>query len=157
MNGISDDVLQVDCGNGDSGSRRLRLRVDGSHWLDTLNVSNSNSRNKNNWFVTMIASLHTMANTFAKIFKIVYWIVGDDYCNKKNTCHFSSFRRKICQNGLQKWNLRKKLGNEHLDYKTWKKSTINRKSTVNGPWSTEDDINRWRKHGWCQELSIRLR
>ena len=102
MNGISDDVLQVDCGNGDRGFKRLGLHVDGSHWLDTLNVSNGNNKNRNSRFVTMIARLHTMANTLAKIFKIVCWIVGDDYCDKKNTCHFSSFRRKICQNGLQK-------------------------------------------------------
>ena len=45
MNGISDDVLKVDCGNGDNGSRRLGLFGDGSHWLDTLSVSNRSNRN----------------------------------------------------------------------------------------------------------------
>ena len=48
MNGISDDVLKVNYGNGDSGSIRLGLCGDGSHWLDTLSVSNSSSRNGNN-------------------------------------------------------------------------------------------------------------
>ena len=48
MNGISDDVLNVNYGNGDSGSRRPRLYGDGSHQLDTLSVSNSSSRNGSN-------------------------------------------------------------------------------------------------------------
>ena len=48
MNGTSDDVLKVNGGNGDSGSKRLGLYEDESHWLDTLSVSNSNSKNGNN-------------------------------------------------------------------------------------------------------------
>ena len=48
MNGISDYVLNVNCENGDNGSRRLGLCKDGSNWLDTLSVSNSSSRNGNN-------------------------------------------------------------------------------------------------------------
>ena len=32
----------------------------------------------------------------------VCWIVDDNYCNKKNTCPYSSFRSKIYKNGLQK-------------------------------------------------------
>ena len=48
MNGTSDEVLKVDGGNGDSGSKRLGLCEDESHWLDTLSVSNSNSKNGNN-------------------------------------------------------------------------------------------------------------
>ena len=67
MNGISDDVLKVDYGNGDNGSRRLR--GDGTHWLDALSVSNVSSGNGNNWFVVKIACLNIMANTFAKIAK----------------------------------------------------------------------------------------
>ena len=39
MNGINNDVLKVNYGNGDSGSRRLGLCGDRSHWLDTLNVA----------------------------------------------------------------------------------------------------------------------
>ena len=48
---------------------RLRLCKDGSHWLDTLSVSNSSSRNWNSWFVATIASLNTVVKTFAKIAK----------------------------------------------------------------------------------------
>ena len=44
MNDISDDVYKVISENGESGSRRLRLCRDGSHWLDTLSVSNSSSK-----------------------------------------------------------------------------------------------------------------
>ena len=44
MNDISDDVYKVISGNGESGSRRLRLCREGSHWLDTLSVSNSSSK-----------------------------------------------------------------------------------------------------------------
>ena len=69
MNGINDDVLKVNCGNGDNGSRILGLCGDGSHWLDTLSVSNSSNRNGNSWFVTLIASLNIMAKMFAKIAK----------------------------------------------------------------------------------------
>ena len=47
-NGISNDVLKVNYGNGDSRSRRLGLCEDRSHWLDTLSVSNSSNRNGNN-------------------------------------------------------------------------------------------------------------
>ena len=47
--------------------------------------------------------------------KNVCWIVGDDYFKRKKTCPYSSFRSKICKNGLQKWNLHEKLGKEHLD------------------------------------------
>ena len=53
--------------------------------------------------------------------KNVCWIVDDNYCNKKKTCPYFSFRSKICKKGRQKWNLRKKLGKEHLDCK---KSTL---------------------------------
>ena len=69
MNDISDDVFKVICGNGESGSWRFRLCRDESHWLDTLCVSNSSSRNWNTWFVAMIASLNIVAKTFAKIAK----------------------------------------------------------------------------------------
>ena len=69
MNGINDDVLKVNCGNGDNGSRILGLCGDGSHWLDTLSVSNSSNRNGNSWFVALIASLNIMAKMFAKIAK----------------------------------------------------------------------------------------
>ena len=92
MNDINDDILKVNCGNGDGGSRRCWLSRDRSHWLDTLNVSNSSSRNWNSWFVAIIASLNIVAKTFAKIAKMF-------------TCPYSLFRRKICKNGLQKWNL----------------------------------------------------
>ena len=54
---------------GESAFRRLKLCTDGSHWLDTLSVSNSSSRNWNNWFVAMITSLNIVAKTFAKIVK----------------------------------------------------------------------------------------
>ena len=47
----------------------LRLCRDKSHWLDTLSVSNSSSKNWNSWFVAMIASLNTVVKTFAKIAK----------------------------------------------------------------------------------------
>ena len=50
--------------------------------------------------------------------KNICWIVGDNYCNKKKTCPYSSFRSKICKNRLQKWNPREKLGKEHLDCKS---------------------------------------
>ena len=69
MNGISDDVLNVNYGNGDSGSRRPRLYGDESHQLDTLNVSNSSSRNGSNWFFAFITSLNIMVKNFAKIAK----------------------------------------------------------------------------------------
>ena len=69
MNGISDDVLKVNYGNGDSGSRRLRLCGDGSHWLDTLGVSNNSSRNGNSCFIALIVSLNIMAKTFVTIAK----------------------------------------------------------------------------------------
>ena len=68
MNGISNYVLKVNYRNGDSGSKRLGLCRDGSHWLDTFSVSNSSSRNENNWFVALIASLNIMAKTFVKTF-----------------------------------------------------------------------------------------
>ena len=55
---------------GESAFRRLKLCRDGSHWLDTLSVSNSSSRNWNNWFVAMITSLNIVAKTFAKIAKM---------------------------------------------------------------------------------------
>ena len=45
MNDVGDDVFKVICGNGESVTGRLRLYRDGSYWLDTLNVSNSSSRN----------------------------------------------------------------------------------------------------------------
>ena len=47
MNGINDDILKVNCVNGDSGSKRLGLYGDESHWLDTLSVSNSSNKNGN--------------------------------------------------------------------------------------------------------------
>ena len=125
MNGISDDVLNVNYGNGDSGSRRPRLYGDGSHQLDTLSVSNSSSRNGSNWFFAFITSLNIMVKNFAKAFvglsvKIV--------TRKKKSYPYYSFRRKICKNRLQKWKLHEKLGKEHLDCK---KSILAKKSTVN--------------------------
>ena len=69
MNDIGDDVFKVICGHGESAFWRLILCRDGSHWLDTFSVSNSSSRNWNNWFVATIASLNTVAKMFAKIAK----------------------------------------------------------------------------------------
>ena len=69
MNDIGDDIYKAISGNGESRSRRLRLCRDGSHRLDTLDVSNCSSRNGNSWFVALIASLYIMAKTFAKIVK----------------------------------------------------------------------------------------
>ena len=68
-NDISDDVLKVNYGNGDNGSRRLGLCGDESHWLDTFNVSNNGNKNGNSWFVALIASLNIMVKMFAKIAK----------------------------------------------------------------------------------------
>ena len=47
----------------------------------------------------LITNLNITAKMFAKI-----WIVGNDYCNKKKTCPYYSFRSKICKKkkGLQK-------------------------------------------------------
>ena len=70
MNDIGNDVFKVICGLGESATQRLRLSRDGSHWLDTLSVSNSSSRNWNSWFVAIIASLNIVAKTFAKIAKM---------------------------------------------------------------------------------------
>ena len=64
-----------------------------------------------------------------KNYKNICWIVGDDCCKRKKTCPYSSFKRKIWKNGLQKWNLCEKLGKKHLYYK---KSTVNSQSQ----WST---------------------
>ena len=86
-------------------------------------------------------------------------------CNQKKTCPYSSFRSKICKNGLQKWNLRKKLGKEHLDCK---KSTMvkiqpsKEKSTNDVSRWGGADVSRWRQLGltsqgwrqrWCQQVT----
>ena len=42
------NATKVISGNGEIGSRKLRLCRDRSHWLATLSVSNSSSKNKNN-------------------------------------------------------------------------------------------------------------
>ena len=62
--------------------------------------------------------------------KIIFWIVNDEYYNKK-TCHFSSFRSKIFKKKKKKKDYKnkiyaKKLGKKLLDWKsqTWKKSTV---------------------------------
>ena len=47
-NDIGEDIYKAISGNGESGSRRLRLCRDGSHRLDTLSVSNCSSKNGNN-------------------------------------------------------------------------------------------------------------
>ena len=47
----------------------------------------------------MIASLNIVAKTF-KNCKDVCWIVGNDYCNKKKTYPYFSFRSKICKNEI---------------------------------------------------------
>ena len=72
---------------------------------------------------------------------------------------YSSFRCKICKNGLQKWNLCEKLGKEHLDCK---KSTLaksqqsnlvkvnHQKRNVNG-WHQQVD---WQ---WRQQMMWRWR
>ena len=41
------NATKVIFGNGESGSRRLRLCKDRSHWLATLSVSNNSSKNRN--------------------------------------------------------------------------------------------------------------
>ena len=40
-----EEMVKVNCGNGDSGSRRLGFCKDGSHWLDAFSVSNSSNKN----------------------------------------------------------------------------------------------------------------
>ena len=93
----------------------------------------------------------------------MWWIVGDNYCNKKKTCPYSSFRNKICKNRLQKWNLCEKLGKEHLDCKksTLTKSQrsnlvkVNRqreKSTNDVSKLTGDDVSKWRQLGLTWQL-----
>ena len=54
-------------------------------------------------------------------------------CNKKKTCPYSSFRSK---NRLPKWNLREKLGKEHLDCKSQLWQKVNGQGQLYGKKST---------------------
>ena len=144
MDDINDDVLKVNCENGDSGSRRCWLSRDESHWLDTINVSNSSSRNWNSWFVAMIASLNIVANTFAGLSTMII---------ARRTRHVlilhleAKYVKMDCKNEIYT----RKLGKEHLDCK---KSTVNstERSTVNAAKSQRSTIVQvnWR---WCQQLA----
>ena len=110
-NGISNYVLKVNYRDGDSGSRRLGLYEDGSHWLDILSVSNNSSRNGNNWFVMLIASLNIMAKMFPKIAKTFVRLSAMIVAIKRKPApilHLEAKYTKIYA---------KKLGKEHLDCK----------------------------------------
>ena len=113
--------FKVICGHGESASWRLRLCGDGSHWLDTFSFSNSSSRNWNSWFVAMIVSLNIVAKTFAKIAKTFAGLSVMIMATRRRHVLILHLEAKYAKNGLQKWNLREKLGKEHLDRK---KSTL---------------------------------
>jgi len=74
-----------------------------------------------------MASLNIMAKTFAKIAKIVCWIISNDCCNKKKTYPYSSFRSKICENEIYTKNWVKS---------TWSAKSQSQQSTVRSTKST---------------------
>ena len=89
--------------------------------------------------------------------------MSGDYCNKKKTCPYSSFRSKICKNGLQKWNLLEKLGKEHLDYQKSTLAKSQRSNLVKVNCQREksmddvskligNDVSRWRQLGLTWQL-----
>ena len=90
----------------------------------------------------MIASLNIMAKTFKKNCQNVCWIVGDDCCNKKKTCPYSSFRSKIYKNGLkneiyakQNWARSTWIAKGQI----WKKPTVKPTSKVNSQSNQQSD------------------
>ena len=82
----------------------------------------------------MIANLNIVTKTFAKMFDgLLATIIAI-----RKTCPYSSFRSKICKNGLQKRNLCEKTGQgtpglqksilAKVNHQTWSKSTVNTES-----------------------------
>ena len=126
MNDIGDDVFKVIYGHGESVSWRLRLCRNGSHWLDSLSVSNSSSRNWNSYSVAMIASLNIVVKTFTKIAKTFAGLSATIIAKRRRPVLILHLVAKSAKIELQKWNLCEKLGKEHLDSKksTQKKSTL---------------------------------
>ena len=120
-NDISDDVYKIIFGNGENGSRRQRLCQDRSHRLDTRSVSNYSNRNRTSWFVALIASLNIMVKTFTKIAKTFVGLLATIIAIRIKHILILHLEEKCAKNGLQKWNLREKLGKEHL---IAKKSTL---------------------------------
>ena len=94
----------------------------------------------------MIASLNIVVKTFYENCKNICWIVGDDYCNKKKTCHILHFKEKYakidCKNEIYAKNWVGKTGTAKVNLEKSKRS----KSTV---WSMMtstdmmDDVSRW--------------
>ena len=149
MNDIGDDIFKVIYGHDESAFWRLRMCKDESYWLDTLSVSNSSSRNWNIWFIATIASLNSVAKTFAKIAKTFVRLSTTIIATRRRPVLILHLEAKYAKNKLQKWNLREKLGKEHLDWKSqpWRK--------VNGQCQRSVKVNSQipKVKGWRQRLT----
>ena len=157
-NDISNDVFKVICGHGENASWRLRLCRDGSHWLDTLSISNSSSRNWNSWFVATIASLNTVAKMFAKIAKTFAGLSATIIATRRRPVlilHLEAKYAKIdCKNEIYVKNWVKSTWTAKVN--SGKKSTVNslevkvNAGRVNCLRSTS--IWRWRQR-WCDLMT----
>ena len=135
---------------GESAFRRLKLCTDGSHWLDTLSVSNSSSRNWNNWFVAMITSLNIVAKTFAKIAKTFARLSATIIATRRRLVLILHLETKYAKMDCKNEIYAKKLDKEHLDCKSQllqksqrsKSTQVNSLSTMTSA-DVMDDIIRW--------------